>query len=65
MLPDDPMRDGYPHRRTFQARFLDVMAEVMVTEYWDEDGTVERVAVLRPSPYSPYGDPVELRQIAP
>jgi len=61
-LPDDEMRDGRFHRRAFLARFPGG-AEVLVTEHWDEDGTVDRYAALRPTSHSGFTDPADLVRV--
>jgi hypothetical protein len=61
--PDDVMRDGRPHHRVFLAQFNGPGGlEILVTEVWDDDGTVDREVSYRTS-YGPYSAPVELRKV--
>lgn len=63
MTPDDVMRDGRSHLRQFMAIF-DGGTGVLVTEWWDDEGTVERTVSLRPL-HGDFCDAIDLHQVKP
>lgn len=62
--PDDMMRTGFPHHRVFHA-LVDGGTEVLVLEWWDEGGTVDREVMVRATRNSDYSKPVDLVQVKP